>query len=199
MFKEKYCKIINRFTGKIIAAGKIINIKSIPVKCITFDNRYFFNLKKKILYKCIFCDYCDEIKFDNIKYKNKIVLWKNSSIYPNALVYREYDINELDEEIKELVYAINDIPIRTCGSCCGHGTMYAWVDICFTNFNQIRRIIDILNINDFKNKFTLETFYDIVNEDSDVITLRLKTNKIGKEAYKDINELVKYINLIKDV
>ena len=40
MIDGKYCKIINRFTKKVIASGKILNHKDIPVKCITFDNKY---------------------------------------------------------------------------------------------------------------------------------------------------------------
>jgi len=198
MYEGNYCKIINRFTRETVVAGKVINNKQLPFKCITFDNRYFFNVSRKhLFYKFIVCDYCDEVKFDDTKYK--VELWRNAFKNSKAFVFREYDIKELDDEIKDLVYAINNIPIRTSGSCCGHGKYYAWVDMCFTNFSQIRKIIDILNINDFKNKFTLESNDGIVNEDSSVITLRFRTNRIGEKAYKDIKDLVKYINLLKDV
>lgn len=199
MFDGKYCKIVNRFTGKIIAAGKVVNHKDIPIKCISFDDKHFFNLNKKILYKFIFCDYCDEVKFDNIKYKNKIMLWRYVYKCKSSFVYRDYDITELDEEIKDLVFAINKINLRTVSSCCGHGVLPAWIYICFENFNDIRKMLDILSSKDFNNKFVLTTDEYIINKDRSEIFLALKTVKIGKEAYKDINELSKYIKILSEL
>lgn len=193
MIDGKYCKVINRITGEIIASGKIINHKDVPVKCISFDNKYFFNLKKKLFYKIIFCDYCDEIKFDNIKYKNKIILWRKAPVKKNAFVYREYDINELDDEIKDLVHIINKLNLRTVGSCSGHNEKPAWVDISFINFKQLKKFLEILSSDKFYGKFTLSSDI-LVNSVDDEIILRLKTNSIGKKAYADIDYLTKYLN-----
>lgn len=193
MLEGKYCQIINKFTKKIIAAGKIVNHKNMPIKCISFDNKHFFNLNKKILYKFIFCDYCDEVKFDNIKYKNKIILWRYVYKRKNSFVYRDYDITELDEEIKDLVYILNKLNIKTSGSCSGHNTDYAWVEINFESFNQMRKILEIISKEKFFNKFVL-TSYNVSNIMKTEITLRLQTQSIGKKAYTDINYLVKYLN-----
>ena len=193
MYEGKYCKIINRFTGKIIASGKIINHKDNPIICITFDNRYFFNLKKHLFYKVIFCDNCENIPFDNIKYKNKIKMWKENDKNKYSLVYRDFDIYELDKEIADLVYILNNLYLRTTGSCCGHGNYPAWIDINFISFSQIKKLLEILSKEKFCKKFILTSQIKIISNGNGII-LQLKTVNIGKKAYKDINFLVKYLN-----
>lgn len=194
MLDGKYCKIINRFTKKIIVSGKIINHKDVPVKCITFDNKYFFTLSKHLFYKVIFSEYENEIKFDSSKYKVK--LWRNvREIFP-SLIYREFDITELDEEIKELVYTLNNLGLRTTGSCSGHYEENAWVDISFKSFNEIHLLIDILNNEDFNSKFVLTTGDNLTNFNTDFIEMQLRTKRIGKKAYEDINKLVEYMKII---
>jgi hypothetical protein len=189
----KYCKIINRFTKKIVASGKIINHKTLPIKCITFDNKYFFNLNKKFLYKFIFCDFCEETKL-NIK-KYDILHWREVFDNKNYLIYRENDMSELDKEIEPLVYAINDyLHIQTCSSCCGHGRLNAWIDIRFNNMKQLRTIVDLISLDIFKKKFVLTTNDNILQENDDCICLKLRTNSIGEKAYNDIKKLTEYIH-----
>lgn len=197
MFEGQYCRIINRFTRKVIASGKIINHKEIPVKCITFDNRYFFNINS-LLYKFCFCNNCEEIKFDYIKYRNKIKLWKDSN-KRYSFVYREYDIVELDKEVEFLVNIINnisDINLKTVSSCSGHDKSRAWVDIYFEDFCSLKAFVSILDKNEFKKKFVLTTDENIINSNRKGIYLSLKTTTKGKEAYKDMDNLAYYLKKV---
>ena len=190
---EKYCQIINRFTGKIIVSGKIINHKELPIKCITFDNKHFFNLKWNLFYKIIICDYCAEIQFDNIKYKNKIKPWSSAKTDKLHFIFREKDITELDEEIKDLVYSINSAGFKTVGSCCGHGKYQAWIDISFISFQQLYIFIQILQDSKFISVFNLTTSPHILNNDDKIINLRLLSKNIGEDAYQDINKFAEYL------
>jgi len=196
MYDDKYCKIINRFTRKIIVAGKILNHKDIPIKCITFDNKHFFNLKWNIFYKVIFTNFTDTVLFDNVKYKNKIELWSNIKTNENAFIYREYDITELDKEVKDLVYYLNHNSFRTVGSCSGHGVGYAWVDISFETFNQLHRFLSLLSMKKIKDNFVLTTTSRLTNNNKDMINLELRTVKSGTAAYRDINTFVEYLKII---
>ena len=193
---EKYCKIINRFTGKIIAAGKIINHKDIPVKCITFDNKHFFNLNGNFFYKIILCDHCNEVKFNSIKYRHSIKPWKFAPRYKRALVYREHDISELDEEVKHLVDVLNKGNFQTTGSCSGHNIEPAYVDIIFYSFDQIKFMANTLSKNNFTKKFKLSTSEHIVNDKPGSVIFRLETFKIGKDAYKDLDKFAEYLKII---
>lgn len=198
MLEGKYCKIVNKNTGEILTSGKIINHKDIPIKCISFDNRYYFNTCEQTYYDFIYCKYCEEIPFDYKKYINDIKKWSSSTAYKSSFIFRENDIEELDEEIKNLVYTVNKLNLRTSGSCSGHGIGCAWIEINFESFNQIRQILEILSTGQFYDKFVL-TSNNCYNNIKDTITLRLETKNIGEKAYKDINYLTLYLNELHNI
>ena len=194
-YENKYCAIINRFTKKILVAGIVVNHKSTPIQCISFDNKYFFNIQKSFLYKIIILDKELIIPF-NPK-NHKITLWRYVYQYKNKFIYREFDKSELDEEIKDLVHVLNDLGYETSGSCCGHAERKAYVDIRFKTFSQLSFLLSIINTDKFRSKFYLTTeerLYPIKND----ILFALRTYKDNEQTYTDLKELTDYLIIIKE-
>lgn len=200
-FENKYVKIINKFNKNVIVAGKVINVKQVPVSCITFDNRYFFSVRKNFLYNIIVEDKpIIEKKFDFQKYKFFIKLWRKAINHPKWLIFREFDFSEIDKEILPLVNSLNKLTnIQTVSSCCGHGKSVAWVDIKFYDFLSVQMILNIIDKQEFKNKFILTSLPRIFNNSNNSIILSLQTSSIGKDAYNDVLQLSKYIDNLNNI
>lgn len=178
--KNNYYKIIDIKTNVIICAGKITFIKQtkdMPI-LISFDNKFFFNSEGTSKYKVVKSDTeVDVPLLRNIILESyKICLYEDYFNYPDYDIFREYDINELDD-------------IETTGSCCGHGDNYLWVDIMFHSLSSINLIIDLLNDDKWNNKFILSNYYTNKNKSNYSVMLHLRSFTKGEEAYKDANLL----------
>lgn len=101
--KNNYYKIIDIKTNAIICAGKIAFIKQtkdMPI-LISFDNKFFFNSEGTSKYKVVKSDTeVDVPLLRNIILESyKICLYEDYFNYPDYDIFREYDINELDEPV----------------------------------------------------------------------------------------------------
>lgn len=188
--KNNYYKIIDIKTNAIICAGKIAFIKQtkdMPI-LISFDNKFFFNSEGTSKYKVVKSDTeVDVPLLRNIILESyKICLYEDYFNYPDYDIFREYDINELDEPVIKLVTILNKFDdIETTGSCCGHGDNYLWVDIMFHSLSSINLIIDLLNDDKWNNKFILSNYYTNKNKSNYSVMLHLRSFTKGEEAYKD--------------
>lgn len=190
-----HVKLVNKTTNEIIASGLLTAWKDLPELLISFDARYFFVVRENPLYTIEIINDNSKVEFDKEKFKDYVYPYKGMEIRNNKeeLIFREFDINELDPEIAPLVYALNNAGYKTTGSCCGHGGDIAWIHTIFENFLSLKNLVKILEKDQFKFKFKLSTDSNITNTANKEIRLSLETTKIGKEAYKDILELTEYI------
>ena len=192
--KNNYYKIIDIKTNAIICAGKITFIKQtkdMPI-LISFDNKFFFNSEGTSKYKVVKSDTeVDVPLLRNIILESyKICLYEDYFNYPDYDIFREYDINELDEPVIKLVTILNKFDdIEITGSCCGHGDNYLWVDIMFHSLSSINLIIDLLNDDKWNNKFILSNYYTNKNKSNYSVMLHLRSFTKGEEAYKDASLL----------
>ena len=209
--KGNYAKIIDKATGKIIVAGKIIAKKESDEDivtghiyncyCISFDNRWFFNLEKTD-------------KFEAVENPEKLVIEMNEIDIPSSYakclwndhkqgihfdLYRDYDITELDPEVKELVFALNKFEgIKTVSSCCGHGKIPLHIYILFSKFLPLCFLAKVIN-NKFREDFILTTRKNVSNNHVSNIVMSLETTTIGEEAYQKADELAKELNRLESV
>ena len=200
-YMYKYFKIIDIKSNKVIASGRCISDKieyrnmDVPfLPLISFDNKFFFRFNTSTKYKVDIVD--DKLPFLlNIPDTYKICLWKYADKNLTADVYRDYGIDELDKEVEYLVKQLNKIPnISTSSSCCGHNRIPLWVLINFSDNTNLKLFEGMLK-REFKDEFTFE-----LDKECNLITIyKLKTNCIGKKAYKLANDLGncidKYINI----
>lgn len=194
--------IINKSTNDIMVSGQLVAFKDLPKQLISFDFKYFFSVEENPLYEIQISQTSKTvISFDHDKYKEIIFLYVNHDAhdFSKEFIFREYDITELDPEIAPLVYALNRAGYETTGSCCGHGKTEGWIRVNFKDFPSLLFLFDILNKDKFRFKFILRTNAGDVNIKPGEIRLSLDTINIGKEAYKDILDLAKYINKKTDM
>lgn len=189
----EYYQIVNKKTNNIICAGKILNTKhtdNMPIM-VSFDNKYFFNFEGTKNYSVMKSDCNLVISLNKNDIKNyNICLYRDYFNYPDYDIFREYDINELDEPVIKLVTILNKFDdIETTGSCCGHGDNYLWVDIMFHSLPSINLITDLLNDDKWNNKFILSNYYTNKNKSNSSTMLRLRSFTKGEEAYKDASLL----------
>ena len=151
-----WAKIIDNTSSQIIAAGKIINRKDCnydkEYNCISFDNRWFFNLNNNEKFRAEENPEQIVVEFDSEHTSYRLCYW-NEKDYVNTSVdvFRDYDITELDPEVKDLVYVLNELTgIETVNSCCGHGDFPLSVTIQFSALQSIGLLAKIIY-----NKFCL--------------------------------------------
>lgn len=112
MIEDLYLSVVIR-SGNLVYSGKIINHKydlSSNTCLFSIDNKYFFSQQSKNLIIQTTFDKLDYTAFKPESFSNLVILpWKNRQ--QEADVYVENTIFELDEEIKDLVYAINQIDL----------------------------------------------------------------------------------------
>jgi len=198
---ETRVAIINNITNEIMAAGLVVSYKDSPELMISIDFKHFFVTRENPLFNIkIITDDSNNVKLDTDKYKKDIYPYKaiENRNNKNELIFREFDITELDQEIAPLVYALNSAGYKTTGSCCGHGYSVAWIHVVFNSFLSLKTLLKVLESNDYKFKFVLTTNSDITSTSSNEIRLSLQTVKVGKEAYLDILDLSKYLEKHKE-
>lgn len=209
--KGDYAKIIDKATGKAIAAGEIIAKKESDENtvtghiyncyCISFDNRWFFDLEKTD-------------KFEAVENIEKLVVKMTEADIPSSYskclwnehrqgihfdLYRDYDITELDPEVKELVFALNKFEgMKTVSSCCGHGKIPLHIYILFSKFLPLCFLAKVIN-NKFREDFILTTRKNVSNNHVSNIIMALETTAIGEEAYQKASELAKELNRLESV
>lgn len=193
---DEWAKIIDKKTNKVLAAGKITcrkdyNQLSKPYNCISFDSRWFFNLDTKDKF-----DVQDNpehlvvsMRDEDIPTDYKKDLWRNN--IEEMHLYRDYDINELDPEVKDLVFALNELDkVKTVCSCSGHGDRPLSVYIIFFDFKPLCMLVKLIH-DKFRKDFNLRTRPDIYNSKLDRVVLELETTTIGKEAFEKAQEMTK--------
>lgn len=177
--------------NKIIAAGKIVNNKNIPVDCVTLDNKFYFLLKENCYYDVKEVDEEFEIQFNPLLTSIPIKLWRE--VYENLdnnCIYRDFTIDEADPEVVEILQTLNKIDnIRTTSSCSGHNTSHVYIDIAFKNFNVLFNFVKLLDNNQFRDKLCLSTSETITNNSDEEIILKLYTIEYGDSAYRIIDML----------
>ena len=194
-------KIIDNETKQIIIDNFIVNEKNycsdthdniIPVELISFDNRYYFLQSNK--YTIEKSDTSDIVQL-NIPTNYHIDLWSNPNKKWNAEIYREHDITELDEEVKNLVYSLNRISdLYTVGSCSGHNIGYLWVDLIFNSFTPILFLTHLIS-KYFSDDFILTTEKQLVCNSQKGVIFRLKSLNKGQKAYISTNKLSEIIEM----
>lgn len=178
--------------NKIIAAGKLSNVKNIPVDCISIDNKFYFLTKENDFYSIKEMDEEEfDVPFDPMSTSIPVKLWREVYKDINCVcVYRDFTIDEADPEVLEIIHTLNKIDnIRTTSSCSGHYTSRAYIDIAFKGFDSLFKIVKLLDLNEFRNDFQLATSDTIANNSQDEIILKLTTKNYGEPAYHKINEL----------
>lgn len=209
--KGDYAKILDKATGKVIAAGEIIAKKESDEDtvtghiyncyCISFDNRWFFDLEKTDKFEV--AENLEKLVVEmteaDIPSSYSKCLWNDHKQNVHFDLYRDYDMTELDPEVKELVFALNKFEgMKTVSSCCGHGEIPLHIYISFSKFLPLCFLAKVLN-NKFKEDFVLTTRKNINNTHVDNIIMSLETTVIGEEAYQKANLLAKELNRLESV
>lgn len=197
--KGDYARIIDNQTNKIIAEGKVCNSKysyidkdnkEVYKPCISFDDRIFFNINSNKFH-------VEKLRtIVNIPDNYSRCLWREVS-KEDIDIYREFDTDELDEEVIPLVTSLNKLDsIETVGSCCGHNKTPLWVTLRITKLRSLNILLRIISKDIFFNKFILGTSISTKTLDSsgESVFLQLSTINIGKQAYNDADELAEYID-----
>lgn len=196
-------KIIDKKTGNVIANNYIIDGKEASCEkrlespLISLDRKFFFS--ENNLNIIIQDDNTNDIVVFNEEYLKenfKYEYWRNYSDNPNADFYRDFTINEIDEEVVPLVKALNLVDgIKTLGSCCGHGEGILWVSMEFESLECLTILLHIIDKN-FRDVFKLTTSINLC-QDSCCPRFELQTQGIiGQEAYKQANLLAKQVKEI---
>ena len=177
---------------------------------ISFDNKHFFWTDgcDKYDVKKISTDNVDSIEY--VEREDYVqILWRDTiERIRNADVIREYSIDECDAEIQSLVYSLNKIPhVHTFLSCCGHGREGAWVMITFDSVEGLLRLMNILKSEDLECR--RDFFFDVNNQplrktnahDADldfnaILQVALTTHTKGEYAYKSLQKLSEYIDML---
>ena len=138
--------------------------------------------------------------------------WRNWDTDSPFALYRDFDITEIDEEVKHLVHELNEWKgIRTVGSCCGHGHGPLWIQFYCHDSDSLDYILNILRSPKvFPNM--LDTFY--LSMESKYIStmlyhdcifspnhgpkeggtyLVLMSTHTGEQAYKDAELYARYL------
>ena len=110
-------------------------------------------------------------------------------------MYREFTIDELDEEVVSLVKSMNTIKhIKTVSSCSGHDRRNLWVDFTCDDFNTLNLFLNLFNYDgDFKYDWNVVTNYKLTTTDKNLIALELRCKHRGKKAYECAEKLSKYL------
>ena len=213
-----WIKIIDKETNKILIAGKISKRKDNAYigedahfqsliqdfKGVSIEDKWFFNECNQRKFSIE--ENNDHLikEFDINEIPLTYIIKKVNEIaedtdYSGVDIFREYDITELDEEVKDLVYALNKIDgLKTVSSCCGHGENPLWIDIQFDNIKSLSLLINLI-WKRFNYDFIISTDTGIVNNHTDHCILKLYTTKIGKEAYEAANKLTKHLNVLSSI
>ena len=188
--------------GTVIAQGRArykkvtySTYKDIENPLLSIDNKYFFNpLSKRITITKIKDG--EYIPFDQSTSDLDIKHW--STVKVNLLtpdVYVDQDISGCDEEVKGLVSMLNKTPfVDTVSSCSGHGRHRVYIDIRFSRLNELMKLLKIIEKH-FPNDFVLSSNPHCKQQSDECVLLTLYSVEKGKEAYKKVDRLTKYLEM----
>lgn len=205
-YLSKFVKIIDIESNKILCMGKVINVK-LNYPCISIDNKYFFKILPNQKYKIEIIE--DSDLFYNYPIKQLpdnylIDQWCYFDSHYNTIVsgricadlYKENTIDELDLEIKELVYILNSIPhLKTKTSCCGHGYDHPYVAIEVDSLSPLIFLSSLITKYVYDEWRLITDYHNYNNILLNKFIITLECLNIGKSSYESINKLVL---LIKD-
>lgn len=185
--------IIKDLNGKVLASGKVVGRKTIS-RCehafnhVSVDGNFYFNLDSKQFIFEKKNKPVDLVKFDDKNTSFNVVAWQDSNEIVDADIYRDNDINELDDEVSFLVECLNRLEgLTTTCSCCGHGEFNLYVDFILTDLKPLL-ILEYLISKEFRKDFNLLFDKDRVIAD-DSINLTLSSAGKGRIAYLAANKL----------
>ena len=185
-----WIKIIDINSGIIIKAGKIVDIKKQGLS--SFDHRFFFKNIGTKKYKVI--ENPEHLNIDNEIPSNYLIKPYTSLHVKRGDVFREYNITELDPEVKNLVFAINSIPgIITKGSCSGHSEKRLWVTFLILEEIGLKILQKCINL--YKKDF-IKLCEVKDNKNTQRKLLILRTRKKGQAAYEAADKLAKSIIIL---
>lgn len=186
----------NKHTNEIIVSGLIETLKDLPELMFSFDSKHFFVTRDNPLFEFYKDEQNLDVEFDAEKYKEVIYPYKGLESRNNKdeLIFREFSIDELDPEIEPLVMVLNKHGFKTTGSCCGHDVGEAWIHISFKDFVSIKKLVSIIQQEQFRFKFVLTTSSHIVDDHKSEVRFCLQTTSKGQQAYQDVLDLTKCID-----
>lgn len=192
MIEDLYLSVVTK-SGKLVCSGKISNHKydlSSNTCLYSIDNKYFFSKQSKNLIILTTYDELDYIAFKPESFSNLVILpWKDRHQF--ADIYIENTIFELDEEIKDLVYAIIHAGFETKGSCAGHNEGPAWVSIAFYDLQSLIRFCTLIRTHFKKDNVNLEVPSEFCHDSIFVLNLTISM-KNGKTNLALIAELTAF-------
>ena len=225
----KWFEIADAQTGNIIARGHNIAYKTNGPKnddmCyLSVDGKWFFNTESE-RFKIRKIENPDEMSIvefteqDNYKW----LYW--SDYFDNSIeIYRDWSIDEVDEEVRSLVIELNKWEdVQTCGSCCGHGKQPLWVQMSVGNAGIFNVILNILRspkvfpkmLNKFEIRFDTKFAFTLCyypemksNEEkapygyittNGVMQICLMTTDKGKTAYESAELFTRYLEMTRKI
>ena len=220
-------RIVDRNTGELLAQGKVITEKNqLPcgdiTSAISFDNRWFFVVKSD-MFRISKTDDPTEVpftKWDNYDWK----YWRNATEFPDAPIYRDFDITEVDPEVKSLVEELNKWPhVETLQSCSGHGNGPLWVRLSVSDITELslltkplmsidypwlngRIVIPFNNLGDrFINFLPAQTVTSVtapnymMKDGAPAFSFLLATTEVGEPAYVCADRYAKLLSQIREM
>ena len=222
IYPGDFVQVIDNRTQNVIIQGQIRDEKPMPPGNLhnktlkfsdeeilyTVDDKYFFKLDDdKYTVKKFPKTFVDS---EFLRQNYAFLSWVRYSpdTRKDFNLFVEHGMDELDKEVVRIVRVLNrfSMEMKTVGSCCGHGKSVSWITL---QFNSSRALEDFLNIfQPFNKKMSLTTDKRTVSSGELFLgnpyfpycmVLELRTNEIGDEAYKVLNEFADYIEKIIDV
>lgn len=144
-YRDKYVKVIDKRNDTVIASGKVIGTKNaVENNGISFDNKWFFRKTKTLDFEVV--DFvetklCDDPESLDLNCSHL------TEVYPEDIdVIRDYGYDEIDIEIRDYVYRLNEITtnIKTTTSCCGHGREPWYIEFEFSEFHDMSKFINVV-------------------------------------------------------
>ena len=183
--------------GNILASGKVVGRKTIS-RCeakfnhVSVDGNFYFNLDSDNFIFEKSNKPVEQKFFNNEQYHLNVVDWCYSNEIIDADIYRDNNIDELDEEVSFLVECLNKLEgLTTTCSCCGHGEFNLYVDFILTDLKPLM-ILEYLISKEFRKDFNLLFDKNRVIVD-DNVNLTLSSTCKGSRAYFAANEFAKRI------
>jgi hypothetical protein len=228
---SEWYQVVDNKTGKVVARGPVVGYKSNnpghrDIFFISVDGKWYFNCR------------CEEFEVTLIDPGQSTVEFTNPDDYhwlhwqnwqePLPPLYRDFCIDEVDPEVKDLVIELNKwCGVETTGSCCGHGRGPLWIQLQGDNTRSLNCIFNVLRAPEIfpklldRFKFSIESKYiqcmnyyaghqtlTALNNSthmdkhsiisSPFLHLVLMTTTIGEEAYHDAQLLARYLAEIRE-
>lgn len=142
---DKYVKVIDKKNDTVIASGKVIGSKNdFPNGGISFDMKWFFRETEHLKFEIV---NFVETKLLDVEPDKIGLTWGFLKDDGDKLdVRRDFGYDELDEDIKDFVYRLNDLSgtIKTTTSCCGHGQKSWYIEFEFSEFWDMSLFINVV-------------------------------------------------------